>query len=84
MKTLWTTVGRRISRHFYNKCDICHDAVVVNRKEATDKIALSGRLSKEIAKMIAKAEPQKYRLLQVADFVCLMELLKIKRNENRL
>ncbi|MGN0311683.1 MAG: DUF3800 domain-containing protein [Lachnospiraceae bacterium] len=111
--------------YFYRKCDIHHDTVVVNRKEATDKIALSGRLSKEIAKMIAKhaayfdqfekvivyydngqtelsailnavlsvlfnevefrkAEPQKYRLLQVADFICSMELLKIKKNEKRL
>ena len=111
--------------YFYNKCNIYHDTVVVNRKEASDKIALSGRLSKEIARMIArhssyfdqfdkvivyydngqvelsailnavlsvlfnevefrKAEPQKYRLLQVADFVCSMELLKIKRNEKRL
>ena len=111
--------------HFYNKCDIYHDTVVVNRKETVDKIALSGRLSKEIVKMIArhstyfeqfdsvivyydngqvelsailnavfsvlfnavefrKAEPQKYRLLQVADFICSMELLKIKRDEKRL
>ena len=111
--------------YFYNKCDIYHDTVIVNRKEAADKISLSGRLSKEIAKMIArhsayfnqfdkviiyydngqaelsailnavfsilfsdvefrKAEPQKYRLLQVADFVCSLELLKIKKNENRL
>ena len=31
-----------------------------------------------------KAEPQKYRLLQVADFVCSMELLSIKRDEKRL
>ena len=31
-----------------------------------------------------KAEPQKYRLLQVADFICSMELINIKRNENRL
>lgn len=31
-----------------------------------------------------KAEPQKYRLLQVADFVCSIELLKIKRKEKRL
>lgn len=31
-----------------------------------------------------KAEPQKYRLLQVADFVCSMELLRIKREEKRL
>lgn len=31
-----------------------------------------------------KAEPQKYRLLQVADFVCSMELLKLKRKEKRL
>ena len=111
--------------YFYIKCDIHHDTVVVNRKEAMDKIALSGRLSKEIVKMITrhsayfeqfdkiivyydngqielsailnavlsvlfnevefrKAEPQKYRLLQVADFVCSMELLKIKRDEKRL
>lgn len=27
---------------------------------------------------------QKYRLLQAADFICSMELLKIKKNENRL
>lgn len=31
-----------------------------------------------------KAEPTKYRLLQVADFVCSMELLKIKKQEQRL
>ncbi len=111
--------------YFYNRCDIHHDTVVVNRKEAGDRIALSGRLSKEITRMISKhsayfaqfnkvivyydngqielsailnavlsalfnevefrkAEPQKYRLLQVADFVCSMELLKIKRREKRL
>ena len=31
-----------------------------------------------------KAEPQNYRLLQTADFICTVELLKIKRDENRL
>ena len=31
-----------------------------------------------------KAEPQKYRLLQAADFICSMELLRIKRDEKRL
>lgn len=31
-----------------------------------------------------KAAPQQYRLLQVADFICTMELLKIKKQENRL
>ena len=31
-----------------------------------------------------KAEPQKYRLLQAADFICSMELLRIKRQEKRL
>lgn len=31
-----------------------------------------------------KAEPQRYRLLQAADFICSMELLRIKRDENRL
>ena len=31
-----------------------------------------------------KAEPQKYRLLQIADFICSLELLRIKWIENRL
>ena len=31
-----------------------------------------------------KATPNQYRLLQVADFVCTLELLNIKRNEKRL
>ncbi len=111
--------------YFYNKCDIHHATIAVNRKEAADKVALSGRLSKEIAKIIAlhsdyfgkfdriivyydngqtelsailnavfsvlfkhvefrKAEPQKYRLLQLADFICSMELLSIKKQEKRL
>lgn len=111
--------------NFYNNCEIFHDTVVINRKEATDKLTLSGKLAKGITEMIRrhieyfnqfdkvivyydngqielssilnavltvlfgyvefrKAEPQKYRLLQVADFVCSMELLKIKRDEKRL
>lgn len=111
--------------NFYNKCPILHTTVSVNRKEAPDKISLSGRLAKEIKRTIElrkdffeeydkiivyydngqselsavlnavftllfdevefrKAEPQRYRLLQVADFVCSMELLSIKRNEKRL
>ncbi len=104
---------------------ITYEVAVVNRKEAPDKISLSGRLGREISKVIEKhkvffdnfdkiivyydngqielgailntvfsihfsnvefrkAEPQKYRLLQAADFICSMELLKIKKNENRI
>ncbi len=104
---------------------ITYEVVMVNRKEAPDKISLSGRLGREISNVIEKhkvffegfdkiivyydngqielgavlntvfsihfsnvefrkAEPQKYRLLQAADFICSMELLKIKKNENRL
>ncbi len=111
--------------NFVNACPIQYMTVAVDRKEATDKIELSGKLAKEINmafrehsdffmefdKVIVyydngqielsailnavfsiyfsnvefrKAEPQKYRLLQVADFICSMELLKIKRNEKRL
>lgn len=110
---------------FVNACPISYLTVVVDRKEATDKVALSGKLSKAINKILEshqeyflsfdriivyydngqselsailyavlsiqfsnvefrKAEPQKYRLLQAADFICSMELLKIKRNEKRL
>ena len=111
--------------NFVNVCPIRYITVAVDRKEAADKIKLSGKLAKEINtafreysdffmefdKVIVyydngqielsailnavfsiyfsnvefrKAEPQKYRLLQAADFICSMELLKIKKNENRL
>ncbi|MBQ3514743.1 MAG: DUF3800 domain-containing protein [Lachnospiraceae bacterium] len=111
--------------NFIVSSPITYEVVVVNRKEAPDKISLSGRLGREISNVIGKyktffdgfdkiivyydngqielgailntvfsihfsnvefrkAEPQKYRLLQVADFICSMELLKIKKNENRL
>lgn len=111
--------------NFVVGCPIAHETVVVNRKEAVDKVTLSGKLAREISKVIEKhreffdeyekvivyydngqielgsilnavftihfpnvefrkAEPQKYRLLQAADFICSMELLSIKRDENRL
>lgn len=104
---------------------ITHETVIVNRKEATDRIQLSGKLATEIKKVLVrresffeeydkiivyydngqielgailnavfsmhftnvefrKVEPQKYRLLQVADFICSLELLRIKQRENRL
>ena len=110
--------------NFVNVCPIRYMTVVVDRKEAADKIKLSGKLAKEINtafreysdffmefdKVIVyydngqielsailnavfsiyfsnvefrKAEPQKYRLLQAADFICSMELLKIKKNLRR-
>ena len=111
--------------NFYNKCSIRHITIAVNRREAPDRVALSGRLARELKKMLDShadafnayekiivyydhgqmelnsilsavfsiyfsnvefrtAAPQQYRLLQVADFVCSMELLRIKRNEKRL
>lgn len=111
--------------NFVNACPISCMTVIVDRKEARDKIALSGRLAKLINTAInehldffinfdkiivyydngqselsvilnavfsiqfsnvefRKAEQQKYRLLQAADFICSMELLKIKKNEKRL
>ena len=111
--------------NFITSTPITYEVATVNRKEAPDKISLSGRLGREISNVIEKnksffdrfdkiivyydngqielgsilntvfsihfsnvefrkAEPQKYRLLQAADFICSMELLKIKKNENRL
>lgn len=111
--------------NFVISCPISYLTVSVDRKEATDKVSLSGKLAKTInAEMNAhqeffssydkiivyydngknelsailnavfsiqfsnvefrKVEPQKYRLLQVADFICSMELLKIKKDEKRL
>ena len=111
--------------NFVNACPISYMTIVVDRKEAADKISLSGKLAKSINRAMnvhqeffasfdkiivyydngqnelsailnavfsiqfssvefRKAEPQKYRLLQAADFICSMELLKIKRDEKRL
>jgi hypothetical protein len=111
--------------NFVNSCPITYLTVCVDRKEALDKIALTGKLAKEINRAIyehlqffmefdkvivyydngqielsailnavfslhfsnvefRKAEPQKYRLLQAADFICSLELLRIKREEKRL
>ena len=111
--------------NFVNRCPLSYLTVIVDRREATDKIALSGKLAKAINSALSKhieffsdfdkiivyydngqvelstilnavfsiqfsnvefrkAEPQKYRLLQAADFICSMELLRIKRDEKRL
>lgn len=111
--------------NFVNECPISCLTVIIDRKEAMDKIALSGKLAKAINRAMnehmeffsdfdkiivyydngqielsaiinavfsiqfsnvefRKAEPQKYRLLQAADFICSMELLRIKREEKRL
>ena len=111
--------------NFIASSPITYEVAMVNRKEAPDKITLSGKLGREISNVIQKhraffdgfdkiivyydngqielgailntvfsihfvnvefrkAEPQRYRLLQAADFICSMELLKIKKDENRL
>lgn len=111
--------------NFSMSCPILHHTISIKRKEAVDRVALSGKLGKAISAMIEehfkfftsfdkvivyydggqselssilnavfsirlndiefrKAEPQKYRLLQAADFFCSMELIRIKRDEHRL
>ena len=111
--------------NFYNHCNIKHHTVAINRKEAGNKIELSGKIAKEIKAMFdchmdfflqfdkiivyydngqtelsailnaifatyfsnvdfRTAEPQKYKLLQAADFVCTLELLNIKRENKQL
>lgn len=111
--------------NFVMKCPIRFYTISIKRKDAMDRIQLSGKLGKAINDMLSenreyfnsfdkvivyydngqreltsilnavfsiqrsnvefrKAEPQKYRLLQAADFICSIELLRIKREENRL
>ena len=106
--------------NFVNVVPIRQSTVVVDKREASDKLALSGRLAKEMKAVLnrhmeyflsfdkiivyydygqielsrilnsvfstyfnhiefRKAEPKKYRLLQAADFICSIELLKLKR-----
>ena len=104
---------------------ISHLTVCIDRRQAQDKVTLSGRLARainiamlehidyfnsfdrilvyydngqnELSSILnavfsvlfsnvefRKAEPQRYRLLQAADFICTVELLKIKQAEHRL
>ena len=111
--------------NFLVKCPIHYRTVTIKRKEARDKVQLSGKLGKAINQMLIdcteyisefdkvivyydngqselgallnaifsihisnvefrNAEQQKYRLLQVADFICSFDLLRIKRDEGRL
>ena len=111
--------------NFVNVCPITYLTISINRKEAVDKVSLSGKLAKAINITMSehqdfflsfdniivyydngqnelsailyavfsiqfsnvefrKVEPQKYRLLQAADFICSMELLRLKRDEKRL
>ncbi|MBO5640031.1 MAG: DUF3800 domain-containing protein [Oscillospiraceae bacterium] len=111
--------------NLYTSCDIRHATICVPRKEAPDKITLSGKLARQMKVFLTshdayfgafdkvivyydngqselsailnavfsmyfldvefrKAEQQNYRLLQIADFICSMELLSIKRSEKRL
>lgn len=111
--------------NFVMATPITYLTVCIDRKQAQDKVMLSGRLARAIGIAMRehidyfnsfdrilvyydngqnelssilnavfsllfsnvefrKAEPQKYRLLQAADFICTIELLKIKQNEHRL
>ena len=111
--------------NFAMKCPVQYYTIVIKRKEASDRVQLSGQLGKAIKQMLnehrdflssfekvivyydngqkelssilnaifsfqlsnvefRKADPREYRLLQAADFFCSIELLKIKREENRL
>ncbi len=111
--------------NFMNSCPIKHFTVCVNRKEASNRVELSGKLAIAIKSAISshqnffdgfehiivyydngqaelssllnavlsicfssvefrKAEQQRYRFLQVADFICSMELIRIKEEEKRL
>ena len=111
--------------NFVVSVPISHLTICIDRRQAHDKVSLSGKLAKAISAAMAahqeffhsfdkilvyydngqnelssilnavfsiifshvefrKAEPQKYRLLQAADFICTMELLKIKHSEHRL
>ncbi len=111
--------------NFVVSTPIQYFTVAVDRKEARNKVQLSGKLAKAIQNELYKhesflcsydkfivyydngqqelsailsavlsitlqnvefrsAEPQKYRLLQATDFICSIELLRIKNAENRL
>ena len=110
---------------FTMSCDISYHNIVVNKKEADNKMKLSAKIAKMLSQFIRDnlsfftdyekiiiyydygqqelgfiintilntmfsnvefrhVSPKQYKLLQVADFICSMELLKQKRDENLL
>lgn len=110
---------------FTMSCNISYHNIVVNKKEANDKMKLSAKIAKELSQFIRDnlsyftdyskiiiyydygqqelgviintilntmfsnvdfrhASPKQYKLLQVADFICSMELLKQKHENNLL
>lgn len=112
-------------RCFFLHAPIKHYSIIIDRKTAGDKFALSTQLSKQIKSFVSKnydyfssfdkvnvyydngqtelnlvlntilsmllsnvefrkASPGEYRLLQLADFICSIELLSLKQQENRL
>lgn len=112
-------------RTFFLHAPILHTTIKINRKEASDKFALTSQLSKMLKVYInkhfeyfssfekiivyydngqqelnlvlntifslllsnvefRKASPFEYRLLQLADYICTIELLSIKFSEKRL
>lgn len=112
-------------RCFFLHAPIKHNSIIIDRKTAGDKFALSTQLSKQIKSFVSKnydyfssfdkvnvyydngqtelnlvlntilsmlmsnvefrkASPGEYRLLQLADFICSIELLSLKQQENRL
>lgn len=111
--------------NFAMKCPVHYYTIAIKRKEAFDRVQLSGKLGKAINQMLnehrdyvdsfdkvivyydngqrelssilnaifsiqlsnvefRRADPRECKLLQVADFFCTIELLKIKREESRL
>jgi len=112
-------------RMFFLHAPILHTTIKINRRETSDKFALTSQLSKTLKDYITKhfeyfslferiivyydngqqelnlilntifslllsnvefrkASPLHYRLLQLADYVCSIELLSIKLSEKRL
>lgn len=110
---------------FTMACDISYFNIVIDRKEAENKMTLSAKIAKALSKFIKEnyeyfitydeiivyydngqqelsvilntilntlftnvsfrnASPKQYKLLQVADFICSMELLNQKRKYNSL
>jgi hypothetical protein len=87
--TLSGKIAKAISKRFDNSTLFFQqfDKIIVyyDNGQAELSAVLNAVFSMRFANVeFRKAEPQKYRLLQVADFICTFEFLNIKRNEKRL
>ena len=59
---------------FLRQIDIKYKTIYIEKKHISDDVEATGKLSKQLRKVI----PSDYRLFQIADLICTLQLLELK------